>query len=324
MTNSHPDPSDPDLMQTIVDARVIITCPGRNFVTLKITTKSGVHGLGDATLNGREPAAASASHGSRGPAVDRPRRAADRRHLAVLYRGAYRRRGPVTMTAIAATTPRCGTSKPRTRNMAALRPDRRAREPYRRDGRRPRQRQHLDETIAQAKKYKEMGYKGRSAVQSGVPAWRRPMVVSKDKLYYEPADAAKPDGNAWSTSKYPPTVPKFVCRRSCSCRGWDVHLLHDVHHRPTPPEAGRLGKDLEPVPSVLARGRNARGKSGWLPHDSPALDYSRWPCGEALNSVWDAKQLLRRTIDRLHPYNHRARRRDQPRPSDRSSRRVYQ
>ena len=28
--------------------------------------------------------------------------------------------------------------------------------------------------------------------------------------------------------------------------GFDVHLLHDVHHRLTPIEAARLGKDLEP------------------------------------------------------------------------------
>jgi mannonate dehydratase len=41
-------------MNTIVAARVIVTCPGRNFVTLKIETKSGTYGLGDATLNGRE------------------------------------------------------------------------------------------------------------------------------------------------------------------------------------------------------------------------------------------------------------------------------
>ncbi len=38
----------------IVAARVIVTCPGRNFVTLRIETRSGVFGLGDATLNGRE------------------------------------------------------------------------------------------------------------------------------------------------------------------------------------------------------------------------------------------------------------------------------
>src|SRR5688572_23551781 len=43
----------------IVDARVIVTCPGRNFVTMRIETRSGVVGLGDATLNGRELAVAS-------------------------------------------------------------------------------------------------------------------------------------------------------------------------------------------------------------------------------------------------------------------------
>ncbi|MCA3788023.1 MAG: bifunctional D-altronate/D-mannonate dehydratase, partial [Burkholderia sp.] len=34
--------------------QTIVTCPGRNFVTVKIVTDEGVYGLGDATLNGRE------------------------------------------------------------------------------------------------------------------------------------------------------------------------------------------------------------------------------------------------------------------------------
>ena len=34
----------------IVDARVIVTCPGRNFVTLKILTSDGLYGVGDGTL----------------------------------------------------------------------------------------------------------------------------------------------------------------------------------------------------------------------------------------------------------------------------------
>ncbi len=34
----------------IIAADVFVTCPGRNFVTLKITTESGLCGLGDATL----------------------------------------------------------------------------------------------------------------------------------------------------------------------------------------------------------------------------------------------------------------------------------
>ena len=36
----------------ITEARVIITCPGRNFVSLKICTDEGLYGVGDATLNG--------------------------------------------------------------------------------------------------------------------------------------------------------------------------------------------------------------------------------------------------------------------------------
>ena len=43
----------------ITAARVIVTCPGRNFVTLKIETDEGVYGIGDATLNGTHQAAAA-------------------------------------------------------------------------------------------------------------------------------------------------------------------------------------------------------------------------------------------------------------------------
>jgi len=43
----------------IIDAPVIVTSPGRNFVTLKITTDEGLVGYGDATLNGRELAVVS-------------------------------------------------------------------------------------------------------------------------------------------------------------------------------------------------------------------------------------------------------------------------
>ncbi len=43
----------------ITDGKVIVCSPGRNFVTLKITTEDGVYGLGYATLNGRELAVAS-------------------------------------------------------------------------------------------------------------------------------------------------------------------------------------------------------------------------------------------------------------------------
>jgi mannonate dehydratase len=35
-------------------------------------------------------------------------------------------------------------------------------------------------------------------------------------------------------------------RRAREAFGEELHLLHDCHHRLTPIEAGRLGKELEP------------------------------------------------------------------------------
>ena len=86
----------------IVDAKVIVCSPGRNFVTLKIVTEDGVHGLGDATLNGRELAVASYLSDHVVPLLigRDARRIEDTWHY--LYKGAYWRRGPVTMAAIGA------------------------------------------------------------------------------------------------------------------------------------------------------------------------------------------------------------------------------
>src|SRR5258705_6231859 len=86
----------------ITDAKVIVCSPGRNFVTLKITTEDGIYGLGDATLNGRELAVASYLTEHVIPILigRDARRVED--VWQYLYRGAYWRRGPVAMSAIAA------------------------------------------------------------------------------------------------------------------------------------------------------------------------------------------------------------------------------
>ncbi|RMF94603.1 MAG: bifunctional D-altronate/D-mannonate dehydratase, partial [Gammaproteobacteria bacterium] len=86
----------------ITAAKVIVCCPGRNFVTLKISTDEGLYGLGDATLNGRELAVASYLEEHVVPLLigRDPRNIEDTWQY--LYRGAYWRRGPVTMAAIAA------------------------------------------------------------------------------------------------------------------------------------------------------------------------------------------------------------------------------
>src|ERR1700677_2036429 len=86
----------------IADGPIIVCSPGRNFVTLKIFTDEGLFGLGDATLNGRELAVASYLTDHVLPCIlgRDPFQAEDLWQY--LYRGAYWRRGPVTMTAIAA------------------------------------------------------------------------------------------------------------------------------------------------------------------------------------------------------------------------------
>src|SRR6266513_3106129 len=97
-------PRDKGFLSTmkITDAKVIVCSPGRNFVTLKILTQDGVYGLGDATLNGRELAVASYLSDHLIPLLigRDARRIEDTWQY--LYKGAYWRRGPVTMTAIGA------------------------------------------------------------------------------------------------------------------------------------------------------------------------------------------------------------------------------
>src|SRR5206468_12409239 len=85
----------------ITDAKVIICSPGRNFVTLKITTEDGIYGLGDATVNGRELAVASYLSDHVIPILI----GRDARRIEdiwqYLYKGAYWRRGPATMCSVA-------------------------------------------------------------------------------------------------------------------------------------------------------------------------------------------------------------------------------
>src|SRR5271163_400086 len=89
-------------MLEIANARVIVTCPGRNFVTLKIETTEGLHGVGDATLNGRELAVVSYLSDHVIPTLIGRDAHQIEDIWQFLYRGAYWRRGPVTMAAIGA------------------------------------------------------------------------------------------------------------------------------------------------------------------------------------------------------------------------------
>ena len=78
----------------IVGAEVFVTCPGRNFVTLKITTDEGIVGLGDATLNGRELSVASYLKDHLCPQLIGRDAHRIEDIWQFFYKGAYWRRGP--------------------------------------------------------------------------------------------------------------------------------------------------------------------------------------------------------------------------------------
>jgi mannonate dehydratase len=275
-------------MLKITSARVIVTCPGRNFVTLKIETDQGVWGIGDATLNGRELAVASYLQDHVVPALIGRDAHQIEDIWQYLYRGAYWRGGPVTMTAIAAVDLALWDIKAKAAGMPL----------YQLLGGASRtgvmvyghaNGNTVEETVEQALRYREMGYRA-IRLQTGVPGLSSTYGVSEDKMFYEPADAALPTENLWSTEKYLPTVPElFAAARDAL--GWDVHLLHDSHHRLTPIEAARLGKDLEPF------------RPFWLEDVTPAENQASFriirqhtttplAVGEVFSSVWDCKQLI--------------------------------
>ena len=118
--------------------------------------------------------------------------------------------------------------------------------------------------------------------------------MPKDNKYYEPAERGLPSENLWSTEKYLRHVPKlFEALRNTL--GDELHLLHDVHHRLTPIEAARLGKELEPyhlfwledpVAAELQDGFRLIRK-----HTTTPL-----AVGEVFNTIWDAEQLIREQL----------------------------
>jgi mannonate dehydratase len=147
----------------------------------------------------------------------------------------------------------------------------------------------IEETVDNALRYKGEGYKA-VRLQSGVPGLASTYGVSKDRYFYEPADADLPTENVWSSEKYLRSVPPLF-EAAREALGWDVHLLHDTHHRLTPIEAGRLGKDLEPY------------RPFWLEDAVPAENQANFrlirqhtttplAVGEIFNSIWDCKQLI--------------------------------
>ena len=273
----------------ITKAYVVITSPGRNFVTLKIETDQGVYGLGDATLNGRELAVASYLTDHVIPCIIGRDPFQTEDIWQYLYRGPYWRRGPVTMTAIGAVDIALWDIKGKALNTPV----------YNLLGGKSREGvlvyahangNDIDHALEDVARQQEMGYKA-IRVQSGFAGLATTYGVTKGPGRYEPAERGLPSEYAWATEPYLRHVPKLFAKVR-EALGEELHLLHDCHHRLTPIEAARLGKELEPfhlfwmedpVPAELQEGFKVIRE-----HTTTPI-----AVGEVFNSIWDAHDLIR-------------------------------
>jgi mannonate dehydratase len=276
----------------IIDAQVLVTSPGRNFVTLKLTTEDGVTGLGDATLNGRELAVVAYLREHVAPlliGVDAHRIEDTWQYL---YRGAYWRRGPVTMAAVAAVDVALWDIKAKVAGLPLYQllggASRRAALGYAHATGRD-----VPELLDSIRQQLELGYRA-VRVQTGVPGLDRVYGVGGERGY-EPAErSTRPVEETWDTDRYLRHIPG-VLEQVRSTFGPDLHLLHDAHHRLTPMQAARLGRDLEPYHLF------------WLEDVTPAENqealrlvrqHTTTPMaiGEVFNTIWDCHQLLREQL----------------------------
>ena len=272
----------------IVDAKVVVCCPGRNFVTLKLITEDGITGIGDATLNGRELSVASYLSDHVIPLLI----GRDARRIEDIwqyfYKGAYWRRGPVTMSAIAAVDVALWDIKAKSLNTPL----------YQLLGGASREAvmvyghasgEDVEKTVGSFAHFLDLGYQAVRA-QSGIPGLQSTYGIGRGGMAYEPAEKNAPPENQWSTEHYMRFVPQLFARLRQEF-GPEVHMLHDVHHRLTPIEAGRLGKDLEPF------------RLFWLEDPTPAelqesfrliRRHTTTPLavGEVFNAIFDTQQLI--------------------------------
>ena len=289
----------------ITHADVYVNRPGRNFVTLRLTTDDGLVGWGDATLNGRELTVATELRDHVAPLLIGRDDATIQDIWQYLYRGVYWRGGPVGMTAIGAVDMALWDIKAKRAGMP------------------------LYQLLGGASRTGLLAYGHASGstvealcaaidnqlaaglqavrVQCGVPGLGQIYGLGQDqkrgeKYFYEPAKEHRIDGRpapaeeVWDTHTYLSFLPRALDQIR-ERYGEQLPILHDVHHRLRPHEAARLAKDVEPH------------RLFWLEDCTPAEDqealrlvrrHSTTPLaiGEVLSSAFDYRQLItERLID---------------------------
>lgn len=285
----------------IVSAEVLVSSPGRNFVTLRLHTADGATGLGDATVNGRELAVVSYLQDHVTPLLIGRDAHAIEDTWQYLYRGAYWRRGPITMAAIAAVDTALWDIKAKLAGMPL----------YQLLGGRSRRGcltyghasgAEFPELFDSIRAHLDQGYRA-IRVQTGIPGLGSVYGVASSanaavggsgatsRYDHEPARrAAVPVEEEWDTRAYLRHAPR-VFEAVRNEFGPELPLLHDAHHRLTPIQAAKLGKELEPYDLF------------WLEDVTPAentavlrrvREHTTTPLaiGEVFNTIWDYRELF--------------------------------
>jgi len=274
----------------IKEIKVFVSCPGRNFVTVKVVTDDGVYGLGDATVNGREMAVVAYLEEHVVPCLigKDPHQIED--IWQYLYKGVYWRRGPITMAAIASIDMALWDIKGKVAGLPV----------YQLLGGKSREGikvyahangASINETLDNLGKFIDQGFKV-ARLQCAIPGLEGTYgTLGEKKDYYElQSDRPLPPEQPWSTPKYMNFIPELF-KQAREKYGYDIQLVHDVHSRLTPIEAAQLGKLLEPYQLMFLEDASpADNQDGYQiirNHTTTPL-----AIGEIFNTVWDAKELI--------------------------------
>lgn len=265
----------------ITRVKVVVTCPGRNYVLVKIETdQPGLYGWGDATLNGRELTVASAlqEHLTSLLIGRDPDRIEDTWQY--LYRGAYWRGGPVLMTALAGIDMALWDIKGKVAGLPVYSllggKTREGALAYRHcDGR---DAQEIADNIREAQALGYRVFRAQMDAPSPYPFHRNaPMDAT---TYNQPFD----------TAAYLRTAPRVFEQLRVEL-GEEVEILHDAHERLTPIEAIQLAAALEPYrPFFLEDPLRPEHKESF----GLLRQHAKIPLatGELFNTRWDALPLI--------------------------------
>jgi len=274
----------------ITHVKVVVTCPDRNYVLVKIeTSEAGLYGWGDATLNGRELAVAAALEQHIAPLLigRDPDQVED--IWQSIYRGTYWRGGPVLMTALAGIDLALWDIKGKRAGMPV----------YSLLGGRTRigalaythcKGADAREVEDDARAKLAQGFKVLR-VQVGIPGLERTYGTSTPSgSRINEGEYGLPPVEQFEPTPYLATIPKMLEHLRLTL-GSEVELIHDVHEKLNPVQATRLAREVEAYhlffledplrPEYQASFRMIRNQTS-----TPLA------MGELYNSRWDILPLI--------------------------------